>query len=478
MPKILLTKARHTTVDNFAILPPLGVMYLAAVLREAGHEVSIYESGYYGRDLRPFRARLESFRPDVLGISALTIEADMAVAMSGLAKRIRRDLSVIIGGPHASSYPEDCARSDGVDFVVIGEGELTVLELVRAITEGDKDPRSVPGVISLQNGEVLKARPREFIQDLNSLPFPAWDLINCEFYARSKPMSTVGPRLYMPVFTSRGCPYKCSYCHNIQGKAFRSRSPQNVLQEMEELRTRFGINDFEIIDDTFNLDAKRMKEILAGIIASESRPALHFPNGLRADLLNEDQIKLLRRAGTLYVAVGIETASERIQKMIGKRLDLDRVRDSIGFLVQEGIFVNGFFMLGFPTETLDEARSTVDWAVRSPLHQAFFFLVSAYAGTELFEQAQHIIKERGIAYSHQNLDHCHTPYNLSDMTDTELFRLYRRAHVRFYASPSRIAGILGAHPCRSHLFSAGFQVFLRMISRPRRRQNKCEFIEE
>ena len=130
--------------------------------------------------------------------------------------------------------------------------------------------------------------------------------------ARKRPLSSVGKRRHMLLFTSRGCPFKCIYCHEVQGKKFRARSPENVLKEMHTLKTQWGINDFEVVDDIFNFDRGRMLDILDRIVASKLEPGLHFPNVLRTDMLDEGQIKVLRRAGTFFLCAAVETASPRL----------------------------------------------------------------------------------------------------------------------------------------------------------------------
>lgn len=467
MARVLLAKARFTTPDQNSIVPPLGLMYIAGVLRQAGHEVSIFEAGYEWADTGRFRAAIEHFSPDVIGLSAITMESRVVMEMAAEARRIAPGVPVILGGPHASSYPARCLENPAIDHLVLGEGELTMLELVDALTRGGSTA-DIPGTATRgHDGAVSFGPPRATITDLDGLPFPAWDLIDVDFYARHRSMSTMGYRRYMPLFTSRGCPYRCVYCHEVQGKKFRARSPQNVLTEMELLERRYGIREFEIIDDIFNFDRDRMREILEGIIAMPDHPTIHFPNALRTDRLDAGQIRLLRRAGTQFLCVAVETAEPRLQRLIQKNLRLDVVRENIDIAVREGMFVNGFFMLGFPTETADEARSTVEFAVKSPLHQALFFIVTPFEGTKLYDMYRDLLIERGGPENLEDLDYFVGRANLSAMTDRELFGIQRQAYRRFYADPARMLRILTRHPRPSHLFSAGMLALMKALPRPR-----------
>lgn len=470
MARILLAKARFLTFDLIGMTPPLGVMYLASVLREDGHTVKIYESGDRWHDLLRFRRTLEEFRPDLLGISAITFEAHVMEAMAEEARDALPELPIVVGGPHPTGFPEMCARLPAVDYVVVGEGEQTMLELVEAVHSNGANPRAVAGVASVDDSDAYwPAAPHELIDDLDSIPYPAWDLIDLPFYARHISMSTVGRRPYMAMFTSRGCPYGCIYCHNVHGKRFRSRSPENVVGEIETLRRRYGLTEIEIVDDTFNLDAARMIEILERLAAFPRRPTLHFPNAVRTDLLDEKQIKLLRRAGTFYLSVAVETVSPRLQKLIRKRLDVERVRENIDLAVRAGLYVNGYFMLGFPTETYEEARTTIDWAIGTRLHQAFFFLVTPFEGTELFEMSKELLARRNGPNRPSDFDYFKGSCNVSTMSDEQLYGIQREAYCRFYLSPTRVLRIVCRYPRKMGLFRYCVGAGAKML--PRRRGN-------
>ncbi|MBI5478789.1 MAG: B12-binding domain-containing radical SAM protein [Deltaproteobacteria bacterium] len=467
MARILLAKARFTTFDQYGLVPPLGLMYLAAALRHAGHQVHIYESECRWRDLHRFRAALTAFRPDIVGLSAITMEAQVMEGMAATTHAALPGVPIVVGGPHATAYPEWCLRVPAIDYVVLGEGEQSLPALVEVLIRGGR-PEALAGVASRgPAGEPSFGPPPEPIRDLDALGFPAWDLIDIDLYARHRSMSLMGHRRYMPLVTSRGCPYRCIYCHQVHGKRFRARSPVNVVAEVEELHRRHGIRDFEVVDDIFNFDRARMQEILERVAALTWRPTLHFPNALRADLLDEAQIRWLRRAGTLYLSLAVETATPRLQRLIRKNLRLEEVRRNIESAVHHGMFVNGFFMLGFPTETAEEARATADFAVHSPLHAALFFIVTPFAGTELYQMAKAIVRRRGIPEAFEDFDYYRGTANVSAMTDQELFAIQRGAYVRFYAAPRRVLRILWHHPRRWQLFPDGLRALVRMLPRSR-----------
>ncbi len=466
--KVLLAKARFLSLEESAFTPPVGLLYIAAALREHGHNVLFFESGRDWTDPRRFGQVLSSFRPDVVGISALTQESVGLRMLAQIAKALLPDVPVVVGGPHATAYPICCARDPAVDFVVRGEGEIAFPALVDALTRGGRDPHGIPGVNWLgSGGELGTGGPAIPIEDLDELPMPAWDMVDREFYLHERSMAHVGKRAYLPLVTSRGCPYGCIYCHQIHGKRFRSRSPESVLQEARISYRRYGVRDFEFYDDNFNLNRPRMEAILDGFASLRPTVNLHFPNGLRTDLLVESDFTRFRRAGTQFIAVAVESASPRIQRLIRKDLDLDRVFANITAAERAGLFVNGFFMLGFPTETLEEARRTVDFAVRSRLHEALFFVVTPFKGTPLYDMVGPMLQAQEAAVSDVDMDYFRGRCNVSAMTDRDLFALQRSAYARFFASPNRLARIVLRHPRRVMLGWYGFQTLIKAIPHPR-----------
>lgn len=451
MARVLLIKARFLTPDNQGIVPPLGIMGLASYLRsERGHEVRIVETGFRESAPGDVDRALRGFRPHLVGVSALTLESPSMRRIAAQAKGWNPEVPVVVGGPHASSYPEEILQDPHVDYVVLGEGERTLLELLDAL-EGGSDPEGVPGIAYRGGGSVRTTPPRAPLAEpeLDRLPFPAWDLVDLGGYARHKSMSTMGLRPYMALFTSRGCPYRCTYCHVNFGKEFRGRSPENVLREIGELVERHGIRDFEFIDDIFNWDLPRAKRILDGIAARYPGTRIHFPNGLRCDRLDDEFLLKAKAAGLTFLCVAVETASLRLQGLIKKNLHLDRIRWTIETATRMGIFTNGFFMMGFPTETRAEILDTIDFAVRSRLHQALFFIVTPFRGTELHARHQDAIRRRPESFS--DYDYFRADFNMSTLPDEELFALQRLAWRRFYLSPRRAWRILRDHPRKRFL---------------------------
>lgn len=436
----------------YAMVPPLGIMYIAAVLRRAGHTVKILD--LRTAEIKPFSLTTElvNFKPQIVGLSGITTEAESLHRTAEIVKQTLPDTIIITGGPHVSSYAGKVLMDKNIKACVIGEGEETAIELVDALLNGEeKDIEKVKGIAFRKNGEIVFTPPREYIKNLDSLPFPAWDLIDLEPYSKVRSMASVGLRKYMTLFTSRACPYRCIYCHNMFGKGFRSRSPENVIEEIELLNREYGIKEFEILDDIFNADKERAKNIFRGITKLDKKLKFAFPNGVRTDTLDYETLKIFKDGGVHFTAIAVESASKRIQKLIKKNLNLEKVMENISFCADLRIFTRGYFMMGFPTETREEIMETIDFAVRSKLHSAMFFIVTPFQGTEL--ERNYVNKIDGVPYDLH--DYFLTTFNLSKCDDMELFHLQEKAIQKFNSNIKRQLIMLRDFPRLRHLWIYG-----------------------
>jgi len=264
---------------------------------------------------------------------------------------------------------------------------------------------------------------------------------------------------YATMISSRGCPYRCAYCHQIHGKKNRVRSPGNVVAEIRELKERYGIDEIVFVEDMFNLDRERTQEIARRIIGERLDIRMHFPIGLRGDIMDEDTILLLRQAGMYRCMYAIETATPRLQKLIRKNLNLDRVLKVIEQTAAAGVLTHGAFMLGFPTETETEARKTVETALGSALHTAAFYRVVPFRGTYLAELAEKDGKD--IPEDSSKFEFHKTKLNVSRMSDETLDRLKKQAYRRFFLSPRRFWRTWKLLPNKSTLLPELARTFLR-----------------
>ncbi len=447
--RVLLVKPRHNDHTGHAI-PPLGVMYLASAARRLpGVEVEVVDMTPWPLSYRDVDFKIRNYQPDMVGISAITFESEGAARIAKLAKGWNPDVPVVLGGPHATSYTEHVMTDQHVDIAAVGEGEGTLCDLIEAYRHG-RPLDEVAGIAFRRDGQVVHTDAREPIDDLDALPMPAWDLVPLRRYKHFDRFSKLGTNDYAVLFTSRGCPYGCVYCHRVFGKGFRARSAESVFEEVRTLYTQYRVREFEVIDDCFNLDRHRAERICDMIIASGMKISLTFPNGVRDDILDEQLIKKLRQAGTRFMTFAVETASPRLQKLIRKNIDLVKIKRNMDIALREGIFCQVFFMLGFPTETEEEMQATLDFALESGFHAAQFFVVNPFDGTPLAAWAREMGKPvksnfAGSSYLSRDFD------NLTEIPNDRFNELRKAATRRFWLNPRRIWQILRDYPNKERL---------------------------
>jgi len=419
-------------------------MSIAAYLRKHyPYDVKIEDMRVNGTGPADLERVIRHYAPDVVGISALTHESDAVPWIAERVKRVNEQTPVLLGGPHATAYPDKAAQIPGVDYLVLGEGELAAGHLMdRLLNQGDIS--DIKGIVYKKDNQVISTGRGPFIENLNDLPMPAYDLIPIGAYKNFDSMSRTGSAHYMSLFSSRGCPYRCIYCHNIFGKTFRSRSAENLFNEIRHLYDTYKICDFEILDDVFNLDRQRLMEFCDRIIESGMKVTFAFPNGLRGDILDEDQLVRLRQAGTAFIGFAVETGSPRLQKLIKKNIQLDKIKKNIEIARRLRIHSHGFFMMGFPGETQEEMRMTVDFMVSSRLHTSALFVVMPWEGTELgmiSRELGHVpVSDFSMSYYTKEF------INLTEVPSEEINRIRRKAILKFYLNPSRLLAIARDFP--------------------------------
>ncbi|MFO8057365.1 MAG: radical SAM protein [bacterium] len=415
---------------------PLGIGYVAEAARRAGHEVSLLDARLHRLCADDVLGRARALKPDVAGISAIHFEkkgaADLARAL-----RDNLDAELVVGGPLVSTSGREFVEKGLASAAVYGEGESAFNAYLEALESG-RDFSTVPALIYKKNGDVRENPPAGYITDLDD-SLPAWDLINPPDYFRRWGRSTLNmlrrSARSVSVFTSRGCPFGCIYCHNTFGRKFRARSPDAVLDEVKRLRRDYDIRELEIVDDAFNVDLDRAKQIAERLAREVPGLYISFSNGLRADRMDRELIDLLRRAGTYRINYAVETASPRLQKLIKKNLDLDKSREAISYTASRGIFCLGYFMLGFPTETEEEMEMTVEYGLSSKLHAAGIFYVTPFPGTEL---ARSYPVPADVKPALDNVDYTRMELNLSEVPHERLQQISRKFYRDFHFSPGRM----------------------------------------
>lgn len=325
------------------------------------------------------KAHLSEFKPDVLGLSAYSATYKSALNVAKIAKQINPKTVTIFGGIHPTIAPNDVASQEQVDFVVCGEGEITIQELIKAIKE-KKDFSEVKGLVFKTNGHIHKTSDRERIEDLDQLPKPARHLI----YKKEK----YPPAAFQGIYGSRGCPYKCIFCgsFNVWGYKLRTRSAENLVQEIEDTQRTYGTRYFYLCDDIFFMKRERALKFCQLIL--DKKLDIYWSAQTRAELVDDELLDMMKKSGGQHVAIGVETGDENIRKLIKKGNTLEDMRRAAKMVHAHGLTMVGFFMFGFPWETKEDIDRTVKFMKELDPTVAFPYIVTPAPGTELSEIAQ------------------------------------------------------------------------------------------
>ena len=430
--------------------PPMGIMYLAGYLRQQIKDIEIKLINQKVKNDSPedLVKTIYEFAPEIVGLSSSTVFAALIPEIVSKIKEVLPESWVVLGGPHASSVRKQALNEcNGLDIVVPGEGEIAVKQVVESYP--DKNAlANISGLIWRDSSEepIENPGPLPIEQDLDNLPFPAYDLINVEDYWKLQSMTPIPPRRYLSLVTSRGCPYQCMWCHSIFGKKIRFSSPERILEEINWLKNKYGVTEFEFLDDNFNFNRKRVFQFSDLVKSKNLKLKFSFPNAIRGDLVNEEEAEALCSMGTYMCSFALETGSPRMQKFTCKNLDIPKFLDGIEMMVKRGVYANGFCMMGFPTETEEELQMTIDIASNSMLHTASFFTVIPFPGTPLFEWLKINRPEKLNNFNYMNIDFAGAKINLTDLPDEVLFNYQRKANWVFFMNPNRIYRLLRVYP--------------------------------
>ncbi len=392
--------------------PPLGLGYLAASLREAGFRVKILDDLVENLSLNEVLRRVR--KSLIVGITSTTPTFKAALRYAKLIKQAFPNIFIILGGVHATFRPMEALKTGYVDAVCIGEGEETIVEIAECIEEG-KDLESVRGVYYRKGDRITENEPREFIKDLDSLPYPAYDLMPLHKYR------VFGRELeHLPVLTSRGCPFGCRFCSSslFMGHRFRARSAENVAEEVEWISDEFGIRRIAFADDTFTLNRKRVEEICERL----KKLDVEWSCSSRVDTINEELLKKMKKAGCTTIYFGVEAASKKVLDYYRKRIDLQKVERAIKLAKKVGIVTVCSFILGAPNETKEEMEETLRLALKLDPDYAQFSILTPYPGTEIYDE----LRDKGLI--------------LTD--DYEHYTAGKPVIKNFYLSPSEISSFL------------------------------------
>ena len=434
--KIFLINPSHGEVYG-KLTPPdhphLGLAYIAAVLEAERHAVRIIDIDAEALTHENLGKIIGSEKPDMVGITATTPVFYSALKMAEIVRK-NSSAYTVIGGIHATLMPVECAESSFIDFVVVGEGEKTIIELVNSILN-KSDFANIKGLTYKKGKEIIQNEAREPIQDLDAIPFPARHLFKNQKYTYPDALRYPAS----PIITSRGCPGNCTFCTAkfLHGKRFRCRSAENVLDEIESLIKDYGVREIHIWDDNFITNRNRVFAFRDGIIKRNINVLFSFPNGIRADFINRDILKALRDFGTYSVAIGVESGNQNILDMIQKGIKLEQIENAFKLAKEMKLETWGFFLLGLPGEDKNTMKDTIDFAIKLDPDIAKFHVLKPFPKSVVYEQlkAQGLIVDEN--YIHYGI-HTKPVHRLPDVSQEELLEWQQKAYRRFYMRPSKI----------------------------------------
>lgn len=408
---------------------PMGLGYIAAVLKKKKYEIDVLDVNAFAISNQEVEEKIKKsdcklfLTGAVLGSSYNYIRW-----VSQVIKRYHPDSIIVAGSSVASSVPRLLLQHSKVDYLVMGEGEQTIIELLDAI-ENKRDLSNVNGIAFKNGEEVTITAPRYRIDDLDSIPFPAWDLFPMEVYvgkmATDKLDQLKGKG--MIVTAGRGCPYRCTYCYHVFGYQSRMRSVENVLAEIEELKKRYGVKIIYFVDDLFMINKEWTNNFCDELLKRNLNILWRCAGRVNLVGMGESELlKKMRKAGCIAIQYGIETASPKLLKLANKQVTVEQMYEALKVTRLAGIEVTLGFMIGFPEESKETVDETVHFCIKNDIQLISMFFVTPYPGTPLYDE----VRQRGLIKDEERyLEHLHNAeadtfnINLTRFTDNGLFNL-------------------------------------------------------
>ncbi|MFQ5685052.1 MAG: B12-binding domain-containing radical SAM protein [Candidatus Scalindua sp.] len=421
---------------------PLNLCCLVAYtrLRHPDVEFKIIDSEIKGLSHEDTVKETQKFSPDLIGITSNTCVFDSVIRLVFLLSEKIPDVPIVIGGPHPSALPERTLKETEAKFVVFGEGELTFEELIEYHKEGNSSWNKINGLAyKSEDGHIRTNPPRELIKDLDILPFPARDLVECNLYVPPPTKRVaIGPNTILS--TSRGCTHNCGFCaaNTVWTRKIRFRSPKLVVDEIVECVEKFGIRSFNFTDEYFTALKKRVLEICR--ILRERKLQIRWVCSARAQRIDRETLEAMRDAGCYEISFGIESGNNKILKKIDKSIDLDEALRVIRLTKKVGITTHASYILGYLDETEETMKDTIRFAKKLNTHIAAFFIASPLPGTPLYHEAL----EKGYIRSDANwqdfspLSNTESVLSFPELSIATIRKWHRKALKSYYVRPKYI----------------------------------------
>jgi anaerobic magnesium-protoporphyrin IX monomethyl ester cyclase len=407
--------------------PLIGLAYMAAVLEKSGYEIKVMDCPPLNMTYEDLSREMSLFEPDIVGITSVTVTFSSALQTARIIKKAFPKALVVLGGPHVTvTDKQTLEEQPEPDVIVRGEGEQTLLEIANLISKANlANLDKVAGITFRKNGEIVRTPDRPFIQNLDQLPYPAYKyfpLMKYRYFGK----------LILPIISSRGCPFQCTFClaPRMAGKRFRARSPKNVVDELRWLRDVHKADAFTFHDETFTYDKRRVFEICEEIKNQDI--GLPWDCSTRVDQISIELLAEMRDANCQLVSFGVESGSQKILNAMKKGTTVDQNERAIRWAKEAGLSVSVSMIVGYPGETADTLEKTLDFIQRTEPDSVLMSLATPYPGIELYD----LMKEMGwqTCGEWSNCD-MQTSVFKNPALPVNLEELRRRFYSRFYSVP-------------------------------------------
>lgn len=418
--------------------PPIGLAFLSAYLKERGHEVRLIDMQGLLMDSVELVAQLAAHAPDLVGVTAMTPTIPEALQVAAISKRVVPEARVVLGGVHPTLDPGGVLADAHVDYVIRGEGEESFAALAEALASGS-DPGKVAGVSYRKDGKLVISDKAPLIADLNRLPQPDYEAFPVERYIEhNRHLRSIRG---ISMIVSRGCPFQCTFCavHQTMGRRWRIKSPQRVVNELVALKERHQLEGVWFKDSIFNLDRQWLQEFCRLMI--EQRVEIAWQALTRIDLIDEEELKLMKRAGLTQLDLGIETGSPKSLLRLKKGITVEKIREKVR-LAKQYVKVFGFFMIGIPGEDETDVQQTFELAKALDLDRWTWSIYSPLPGSALYDEliAEGKIEPYRLDYHQVHFTEAYA--GICDIPPVRLKELYREINEYFYRrdTPELAAG--------------------------------------
>lgn len=427
-------------------MPCMGLAYMAAVLEKEDIDIRVIDAVAENWDVEEVMSEIKRIDPDIVGISCLTPSAKTSYELSRRIKEYNPNILRVFGNIHAEIFAEEIIKRDIADVVVKGEGEYTMLELTKAFERGEEFSK-IKGIVFKKNGKIIETPSREPITNLDELPYPAWHLFPYEKYG-ALPFTDIKKPM-LGVMASRSCPFRCAFC-SAKKLGYRKRDPKKVVDEIEFLIEEYNAKQITFMDLIFPLDKKHATQICEEMIERGINEKIVWATETRADVVDEELLKKMKKAGCKIVMYGIESGSQRILDRINKKLTLESIRRAVRESKKTGLITVGFFMIGLPGETKKDIEKTIKFAKSVGLDFAKFAIFVPFPGSPIFNELirnneldlTQLKEDDWIRFSPHNPDPDSLIYVPKGLTKRDICKLKEKATIEFYTSPKNIFNLL------------------------------------